>query len=142
MRQVEVDKCWKVINVMRCLSGVGWGANTVKYKYVALIRSRIDCGSVAYGSAARSVLAGLDQIQARALRVCLGAVRTSPVCALQVEAPLETAGSKFPAIPERAQRESSNKKGVRGQLGERESTKVKFWLDGAYSSKRAWSAGS
>lgn len=45
-------------------------------------------------------------------------------CAHQVEAPLETAGSKFPAIPERAQRESSNKKGVRRQLGERESTKV------------------
>ena len=34
----------------------------------------------------QKLLAGLDVIQARALRICLGAVRTSPVCALQVEA--------------------------------------------------------
>ena len=38
-----------------------------------------------YGSAAKSMLASLDT-QAQALRLWLGAVRTSPVCALQVEA--------------------------------------------------------
>ena len=41
---------------------------------------------MAYGSAAKSVLVGLDRIQTRGLRVCLGAVRTSPACALQIEA--------------------------------------------------------
>lgn len=83
-----VDKCKKVINVMRCLAGLGWGADvaSLKYIYIALIRSRLDYGSIVYGSAAKSVLADLDVIQARALRVCVGAVRTSPVCALQVEA--------------------------------------------------------
>ena len=53
-------------------------------------RSRLDYGSVGFGSAAESVLAGQDRIQTQALRVCLGAVRTSPACALQIEA------GKFP----------------------------------------------
>ena len=45
--------------------------------------SATDLGS---GSAAKSVLVGLDRIQTQALRVCLGAVRTLLVCALQIEA--------------------------------------------------------
>ncbi len=38
-----------------------------------------------YGSAAKSVLTELDVVQARALRICLGVIRTPPVCVLQVE---------------------------------------------------------
>lgn len=38
-----------------------------------------------YGSAAKSVLARLDIIQTKALRICTGAMRSSPVCSLQVE---------------------------------------------------------
>ncbi len=38
-----------------------------------------------YRSAAKSVLTELDVVQARALRICLGAIRTPPVCVLQVE---------------------------------------------------------
>ena len=74
-----VDKSKKVINVMRCLAGLEWGADVVsmKYIYVALVRARIDYGCVVYGSAV---------VQARALRLCLGAVKSALVCALQVEA--------------------------------------------------------
>ncbi len=39
-----------------------------------------------YGSAAKAVLTRLDVIQTKALRLCLGGAKTSPVCALQVEA--------------------------------------------------------
>ena len=39
-----------------------------------------------YGSAAKSVLSQLDIIQARALRTCLGTIKTAPICSLQVEA--------------------------------------------------------
>lgn len=39
-----------------------------------------------YISASKSMLANLDIVQARALRTCLGAVRTTPVCAMQLEA--------------------------------------------------------
>ncbi len=83
-----VYKCKKVLNVMRCLAGLEWGAcfSALKYIYIALIRSKLDYGCTVYGSAAKSVLTELDVVQARALRICLGAIRTSPVCALQVEA--------------------------------------------------------
>ncbi len=82
-----VYKCKKVLNVMRCLAGLEWGArfSALKYIYI-LIRSKLDYGCTVYGSAAKSVLTELDVVQARALRICLGAIRTSPVCALQVEA--------------------------------------------------------
>lgn len=39
-----------------------------------------------YGAAAKTWLKKLDVIQARALRICLGMVKTMPVWALQVEA--------------------------------------------------------
>lgn len=83
-----VCKCKKVLNVMRCLAGLDWGASfsALKYIYIALIRSKLDYGCIVYGSAAKSVLTELDVVQTQALRICLGAIRTSPVCSLQVEA--------------------------------------------------------
>ncbi len=71
---------------MRCLTGREWGAScsALKTIYVALIRSVLDYGSVAYGSAAKSLLKKLDRIQAQALRVCSGAFKTSPVPALHL----------------------------------------------------------
>lgn len=70
------------------LSGLAWRASIIalKYIYIALIRSRLDYRSIVHGSATEPVLVDLDRVQSRALRVCLEAVRTFPVCALQVEA--------------------------------------------------------
>ena len=86
--RVHIIKSRKVLNIMRCLSGMDWGANAASLKqiYVYLLRSRMEYGSIVFGSASKSVLSELDIIQAKALGICLGAVRTSPVCALQVEA--------------------------------------------------------
>jgi hypothetical protein len=53
--------------------------------FQAMIRSSLDYGCFVYGSASKSVLAGLDVLQARALRLCCGAFRTSPVPALLIE---------------------------------------------------------
>lgn len=82
-----VDKCKRVLNVMRCLCGVDWGASRVALKtiYTGLIRSVIDYGCMVYGSAANTTLKQLDVIQNQALRVCCGAMKTTPVAALQVE---------------------------------------------------------
>lgn len=86
IRIVE-EKYAKVLNIMRCLEGVEWGADFESFKYIYwLIRSRLDYSNVAFGSAAKSVIVRLDNIQAQALRLHLGAMRTSPVCLLQVEA--------------------------------------------------------
>ncbi len=45
----------------------------MKSMYIALIRSELDYGSIVYDSAAK------------ALRLCCGAFKTTPVSALQVE---------------------------------------------------------
>lgn len=58
---------------------------SMKRFYVGLIRSIVDFGCMAYGSATKSELKKLDIIQGSALRICSGAMRTSPISALQVE---------------------------------------------------------
>ena len=45
--------------------------------------SRIEYGCLVYRSEAKLVLAGLDIVQAMALKICTGAVRSSPVCSTQ-----------------------------------------------------------
>ncbi len=56
-----------------------------KRVYCALIRSSIDYGRIIYGSASNVLLIKIDTIQSQALRICCGAVRSSPVTSLQVE---------------------------------------------------------
>ncbi|XP_038138555.1 uncharacterized protein LOC119781965 [Cyprinodon tularosa] len=92
--QKIIDKCKKGINILKCLSGNDWGATSSSLKriYDVLIRSVLDYGCIVYKSAANSLLLDLDRIQAKALRICSGAFRTSPVPALQVitgEMPLD-----------------------------------------------------
>lgn len=82
-----VSKCEKVINILRSLSGSDWGAerDTLLLIYRAMIRSILDYGCVVFGSAAKSLLCNSDRVQAKALRVCCGAFRTTPIPALLVE---------------------------------------------------------
>lgn len=72
---------------MRCLTGSVWGADRVALRniYIALVRSVLEYGCIVFGSAAGTSLKRLDKIQAQALRLCCGAVMTTPISALQVE---------------------------------------------------------
>ncbi|GFR02022.1 RNase H domain-containing protein [Trichonephila clavata] len=66
--------------------------------YRALIRSKLDYGSVVYSSACKSLLKILDPVHHQGLRLCLGAFRTSPVESLYAEAyelPLDCGGSIY-----------------------------------------------
>lgn len=54
--------------------------------YRAVVRSRLDYGSIVYGSARASVLKMLDPIHHQGLRLATGAFRTSPVLSLYAEA--------------------------------------------------------
>lgn len=45
----------------------------------------VDYGYIIYGSASKTFLSKLDTIQHQALRLCCGAVKTTPIPALQVE---------------------------------------------------------
>ena len=82
-----VEKCEKIMNVMRSMTGCEWGADrgSMLMIYRATIRAAIDYGCLAYGSACKTVLTKLNVVQAKALRICSGALRSSPIPALQVE---------------------------------------------------------
>ncbi len=69
------------------MAGQEWGADrgALQTVYIAMIRSVLDYGSIAYGLAAKSQLEKLDRIQAQALRICCGTYPTTPIAAMQVE---------------------------------------------------------
>lgn len=83
-----VSTCEKALNLIRSVSRVWWGAhpNVLLTLYRALIRSRIDYGCTVYHNAANKNLALLDKLQYKGLRICLGAMTSSPTNALLVEA--------------------------------------------------------
>ncbi|MCG8078476.1 MAG: reverse transcriptase-like protein, partial [Candidatus Thiodiazotropha taylori] len=82
------SKCSKALNLLKVLANTNWGADryTLLHLYRSLIRSKLDYGSVVYGSARESYLKSLDTIHHQGLRLALGAFRTSPVQSLYVEA--------------------------------------------------------
>jgi len=87
------DKCTKALNLLRVVAHTSWGADqqTLLHLYRTLIRSKLYYGCIVYGSARGFYLQMLDPIQNYALRLCLGAYRTSPsssLCVLANEPPL------------------------------------------------------
>ena len=80
-------KCLKALNLLKVLSHTNWGADrTVLLQlYRSLIRSKLDHGSIVYGSARKSYLMELDTVHHQGLRLAIGAFRTSPVESLYVE---------------------------------------------------------
>lgn len=81
-------KCHKVLNVLKVLSHKSWGSDRVCLLriYRSLVRSRLDYGSIVYGSARASTLKMLDPVHHKGLRLATGAFRTSPVLSLYAEA--------------------------------------------------------
>ena len=81
------NRCQKRINILKLLTGSKWGTDkeTMVLLYKNLIRSIIDYGSIVYQSACKTTLKKLDVIQSQALRLCCGALRCTPVQALEVD---------------------------------------------------------
>ena len=93
-------KCQKALNLLKVVSHQHWGADkkTVLILYRALVRSKLDYGSVVYGSARPSYLKTLEPIQNQALRLALGAFPTSPIASLNAlcsEPPLSIRRTKL-----------------------------------------------
>ena len=87
-------KCQKSLNLLRTLASTEWGSNKDQLLkiYRTTVRPILDYGSIIYGSAPKSYLKMLEPIQNQALRLCLGAFRTTNAHSLHVEAnepPLE-----------------------------------------------------
>ncbi|GBM65940.1 hypothetical protein AVEN_152157-1 [Araneus ventricosus] len=77
----------KSLNILKVLSNASSGASKTSLLrvYTEAILSKMDYGCVIYGSARQSVLKILDPIHHSALRLCSGALCTSPVESLYVE---------------------------------------------------------
>src|SRR6056300_464138 len=69
------NKCLKALNLLKVVSHMDWGADcdVLLRLYRALIRSKLDYGSIVYGSARASYVRMLDTIHNQGLRLCLGA---------------------------------------------------------------------
>ncbi|KAJ8713455.1 hypothetical protein PYW07_013825 [Mythimna separata] len=82
-----VKKCERSVSVLKALAGVWWGAHpyTLKLVYNALTRSAMDYCSFLVEPCNKEALKRLDGIQAKCLRIVIGAMKSSPINALQVE---------------------------------------------------------
>ena len=76
------------MNLLKVVSRTDWGGDrkVLLHLYRSLIRSKLDYGSIVYGSACKTTLQMLDPIAHQGLRLALGAFRTSPVESLYTEA--------------------------------------------------------
>ena len=81
-------KCQNALNLLRVFAHTDWGADrkVLLNLYRTIIRSKLDYGSIIYGSARKSYLEMLDPIHHQGLRLALGAFRTSPSVSLLAEA--------------------------------------------------------
>ncbi|XP_057654757.1 uncharacterized protein LOC130893013 [Diorhabda carinulata] len=66
--------CQNGLNLLKTIASHKWGAD-----YKALIRSRIDYGSIVYASCEKTYLKQLDVLENTALRIATGALRTTPI---------------------------------------------------------------
>jgi hypothetical protein len=82
------NKSFKALNIFKFVSSTDWGADSTASLnlYRSLIRSKLDYGCIAYGSARPSYIKLLDTVHHQGLRLSLGAFRTSPVESLYAEA--------------------------------------------------------
>ena len=73
-------KCLKAINLLSIISkgNKETDSETLLRIYRALIRSKLDYGCEVYGTAPKKMLEKLDPVHHKAIRICLGAYRTSP----------------------------------------------------------------
>ncbi|XP_026481416.1 uncharacterized protein LOC113388232 [Ctenocephalides felis] len=81
-------KCEDALNILRVLNHMMYGAD-VKVAiriYKQLILSKLDYGCFIYGDASKNLLRKLDTLQNKAIRYCLGVLRSTPINALHVEA--------------------------------------------------------
>ncbi|XP_043264182.1 uncharacterized protein LOC122404313, partial [Colletes gigas] len=84
------DSCARSLNVLKAIATKNWGADfqVLIATYKALIRPKIDYGSMVYSSASAVTLKKLDTINSSAARIATGAFCTSPIYSLLSEANL------------------------------------------------------
>lgn len=81
-----VAKCNQNLNILKAFAGVSWGSNykVLSMFYKNIIRLKLDYGCFLLNGS-KTLMSRLDHIQYNALRIISGAMRSSPVHALQFE---------------------------------------------------------
>ena len=81
------EDCTRRLNILRCIAHSNWGADrtTMLRIYRAMIRSKLDYGCTIYSSAKPYILERLDPVHNAAIRLSIGAFRSSPVLSLYAE---------------------------------------------------------
>lgn len=81
------EKAYKHLNILKVLAGSSWGIHPkhLRRLYISLIRSRIDYGSFLYANSAKTHLNKLNELQNRALRICGGFIRSTPIHVMESE---------------------------------------------------------
>ena len=87
-------RCFRALKVLKSVSHLSWGGDraSILRIYRMLIRSKLDYGSQFYGNTTNTILKRLDVVHNTAMRLALGAFRSSPVlslCAESGEPPLK-----------------------------------------------------
>lgn len=78
----------KRINIMKSIACKNWGADqsTLMTTYRAIVRSKLDYGSIFYQTANSKYTKKLDSIHHQALRIATRCFRTSPLGSILIEA--------------------------------------------------------
>lgn len=86
--EMITSKCKKLINVVKVIRGVWWGADprTLLNVYKGLIRPVLDYCCFLYNEGTQADLLKLDRIQYMAIRMSIGAMCSTHVKSLEVEA--------------------------------------------------------
>jgi len=80
------NSCMKALNLLRSVSSQHWGADqeTLLRLYRSMVRSKLDYGSIVYGSASDHLLKSLDTVANEAIRIATGAFKSTPINRLYV----------------------------------------------------------
>ena len=83
-----VDQCTRRLNIMKMIASRQWGADlsSLRCFYLAYIRSKIGYAAEIWSSCCKSQMLRLCRIQNSALRLITGAVKTTPISAMEIEA--------------------------------------------------------
>lgn len=87
LKKLKVDAS-RALGILKTLSCTKWGSDreTLIRIFKSLILSKLDYGCIVYSSSNNGLLKSLDPVQNTAIRLSLGAFRSSPVTSLQCEA--------------------------------------------------------
>ncbi|XP_046685840.1 uncharacterized protein LOC124371531, partial [Homalodisca vitripennis] len=96
-------QCQKDLNILKMVSCGRNGANPdfVLSIYKSLIRSKIDYCSFIYGHAPNYILDRLEKVQNQALRLAIGAFKTTPIIGMQFECAIPTLSLRRLSLTER-----------------------------------------